>query len=168
MADSRSLGIPTPIPLYVYITRSMQALYAVRGMWSNGSPQGALTGMLGEQVPFLSNDYRQAFYVTLEQMAALERDIGTVPAGAIGHHQRAQFLRRLREAARRGSLDLPAVQSCHRGEPAADPCAVPFQPLVRPTHGKAAALFEEHVMRTVRDFIDFTQSSDYLQGAGHA
>lgn len=149
-----------PAPLHVYITRNMQAFYARRGMWRNGSPQGALTGMLGPLVPLLSNDHRQAFYVTAEQLAALAADISRVPEGAMRGNQRAQFLRRLREAAGRASLVLPAQP----GQPlrAAASChTVPFTALQAPTHGKAAALFSEHVMRTVRDFVDFTQTTAY-------
>lgn len=164
-----------PAPLYVFITTNLQTLYARRGMWINGAPQGVLYGMLGQLVPFLSNDYRQTFYVTPDQLAALWRDMCSVPREAIGGQQQGQFLRRLREAAKRGGLEmselLAAPPGSQTGALATVPTARtktsgagPFRPLLCPPTGKAKLLFQEHVMRTVREFVDFTQSSEYLQG----
>lgn len=160
-----------PAPLHVYIGTNLQALYAHRGMWSNGAPQGVLVGMLGPWVPFLSNNYRQAFYVSTDQLAALWRDMCSVPAEVIGGKQHGQFLRRLREAAKRGGLEMSDILAAQPGsQPAlsAVPAAriktaapVPFHPLQRPAQGKAVALFQDHVMRTMREMVDFSQSSAY-------
>jgi hypothetical protein len=167
-------GTCSPAPLYVYISRNMQALYARRGMWCNDAPQGRLAAMLGSVVPFLSNACRQAFYVTPDQLAALWRDMCSVPPEAIGGHQHGQFLRRLREAALRGGLDIQQLLASEDGTlspagPVPAPLArsampAPFLPLQRPTQAKAAALFTDHVWRTMRDFVDYSQSSAYLQG----
>lgn len=164
-----------PAPLHVHITSNMQALYARCGMWINGSPQGVLAGMLGPLVPFLSNDERQTFYVSADQLAALWRDMLSVPAEAVGGCQHAQFLRRLREAARRAGTGIAEILAAQPGahptlgtlQAAAITTAapVPFHPLLCPSHGKAMALFQDHVMRTVREFVDYTQSSEYMQGA---
>ena len=165
-----------PAPLYIGITTNLQALYARRGMWINGAPQGVLAGMLGPVVPFLSNDDRQVFYVTPDQLAALGQDICSVPIQAIGGRQRAQFLRRLREAAARGGLKIPNIAAAQQGSQATalatpagvkTPAPVPFHPLLCPPHGKALSLFQDHVMRTMREFVDYTQSSAYT-GVSHA
>lgn len=161
-------GASAPAPLHVYLSNNMQAFYARRGMWHNGSPQGALQGMLGPVVPFLCNTHRQAFYLTPEQLAALRADLLAIPATAMGRHQRAQFLRRLREAASRADLVLPATDGQPTtAQPTAGAAPIPFAPLQAPAHGKAKALFQDHVMRTMREFVDFTQGSSYT-GADHA
>lgn len=152
-----------PAPLHVFITTRMQALYASRGMWANGAPQGVLAGMLGPLVPYLSNRDRQAFYVTAEQLAALWRDFIALPPAAVGLHQRAQFLRRLREAGWSVGLDMHTLQTTP-GAPAPTGAARPFHPLRCPADRKARALFQDHVMRTLRDFVDHTQTSSYLKG----
>ena len=173
MADT--IGACAPASLHVYITTNLQALYSRRGMWINSAPQGVLAGMLGPLSPFLCNDYRQAFYVSPDQLAALWSDMCSVPAEAIGGKLHGQFLRRLREAAKRGGLEMSDLLAAQPGsQPAIAAVAaarikisapVPFHPLQCPTHGKSMALFQDHVMRTMREFVDYTQSSEYLEGA---
>ncbi len=172
---ANSIVTAAPACLYVYITTNLQSLYATRGMWLNGQPQGVLAGMLGPLVPCLSTAHRQAFYVSPDQLAALWRDLCSVPPEVIGGQRHAQFLRRLREAANRGGLEmsdlldaqpgsLPSMASSSAAGRTKTAAPVPFHPLRCPSHGKALTLFRDHVMRTVREFVDYSQGSEYLQG----
>ena len=163
--------VPTsavPVPLYVYITTSMQALYERRGMWRDG-PRGVLAAMLGAPVPVLSNKDRQTFYVTRDQLAALRADAEAMPPQAWPtYHQRAQFLRRLREAElRSGLLVQPqaasAARQIARRAPAA-PAPLPFT-WERPEQGPAKKLLEDHIIKTLRDFVDYSQGAAYTEGA---
>lgn len=166
-------GGGAPAPLFVYITNNMQALYARRGMWAGGAPQGALAGMLGPIAPAWCNEHRQAFFVSPAQLADLWRDL-TAPRAITegGRHQSAQFQRRLRESALRAGLNLPDILKAFPGTwsqgSAAAAAPPPLVPLQGPAAGQARDAFERHVMRTTREFVVFTQGSQYLKGANHA
>jgi hypothetical protein len=160
MADStlpRNLGRPGRIT----ISKNMQAHYARRGLWVGGEPIGVLRDMLGRRVDFERPAAAAVFRVSPDQCEALARDIAAQPVyTSFGNlAQRTQFLRRLREAA-----GMPSgVGAACRSSPAPS-TVVPFE-LNRPLGGKAEKAFAEHVMRTVREFVDYTQSGDFEQGA---
>lgn len=154
-------AIGTP---YISITAAMQAFYATRGMWQGGCPQGLLATWLGEQCPWPSST-GAAYWTTYEGLQSLHDDACAVPPQAWpSDHQRAQFLRRLRESAMRagkGAVPTEAVSRPNRLRDTAVGAAVPFEPLVCPPAGRQRKAFEDHVMKTVRDFVDFTQGSAY-------
>ena len=159
MADD-TLPRNTGRPGYISIGERMQAHYARRGLWVGGEPIGVLRDMLGRRVDFERPAAAAVFRVTPDQCEALARDSEAQPVFTSFRNpaQRAQFLRRLREAAgapRRGDATRPASSAL--------PTPVPFE-LTRPLGGRAEKAFAEHVMRTMREFVDFTQSSDYTEG----
>lgn len=158
MADD-TLPCGTGRPGYITISKRMQEHYARRGLWVGGEPIGALRDMLGPRVDYVRPGAPAVFRVTPDQCEALARDIEAQPVHTSFRNvqQRHQFLRRLREAAGLRSWRAPLPPS-----PAPSP-AIPFE-LSRPLGGKAEKAFAEHVMRTVREFVDYTQSSDFEQG----
>lgn len=134
-----------PGAAYINITHRMQALYAVRGMWANGAPAGMLVPMLGPRIVERRAELNAAFFwVTPAQLEALQRDAESL---AVGGRQIAQFLRRLREAARRAGWLAPPPS--------------PFKPLVCPPCGMARAAFEKHVMDCLYEVIAYSQESVY-------
>lgn len=163
---------------YITISEGVQAHYARRGLWVGGEPIGALRDMLGRRVDYERPTAAAVFRVTPDQCEALARDIVAQPVYTSFRtsQQRAQFLRRIREAAGmpRGRNLLPVQSNLpERGLPGlaraprmanpTPPAGVPFE-LARPIGGKAEKAFAEHVMKTVRDFVDYTQSSEFERG----
>jgi len=173
MADD-TLPCGTGRPGCITISEGMQAHYARRGLWVDGEPIGALREMLGRRVDFERPAAAAVFRVTPDQCEALARDIAAQPVYTSFRNpqQRSQFLRRLREAAGLprgrnllpGPANSPGLAGGARLPTPAPQTGVPFE-LARPVGGKAEKAFAEHVMRTVRDFVDYTQSSDFEQGA---
>jgi hypothetical protein len=163
---------PAPGTAYFTLSPALQTFYAARGMWINGQPQGALASMLGPMAwlgtAWASGQRPISFWASDEQLAALADDLRSVGPRGLNGAQLAQTLRRLREAAVRSGSTLATVPSVRPRETAGETApATPFEPLRCPPAGKAKQCFEEHVMRMIRDFVDFTQSSAYT-GADHA
>lgn len=169
MADSTLH--PAPGAPYLNLSDAMQAFYARRGMWRDGAPAGMLAQWLGERCPWTGYGPIVAHWIAPGGLDALAADALAAPPQAWQtYHQRAQFLRRLREAGQRAGM-TPAASIGSAAEAAAPgaavvalPPAVPFEPLRVPTGGKARAAFEVHVMRTVRELVEFTQGSMYSAG----
>jgi hypothetical protein len=156
---------------YIGLSNHLQAFYVRRGMWADGKPRGLLATWLGEPVPW-TVPYAVhgcvAYWTTHEGLAAMRDDaIAAPPQAWRTYHQRAQFLRRLREAGERAGAPVgqPQPKPPRFGQ-VAPPAAPgePFATLAVPPEGtKARAAFERHVMRTLREFVDYTQGTAYTE-----
>lgn len=158
---------PTVGRPWVSLSRGMQALYAARGMWLDGRPQGLLASWLGERIcdaPW--PDGRVEFWITSERLDAMYSDAAMLPAQAwASGQQRGQFLRRLREAKQRAGAPVTGsgcAASPAPGRPADRQPEAPFDALVIPPAGtRAHRAFVEHTWRTLHDFVTYTQGSAY-------
>lgn len=160
MNTESNIGTP-----YIALSTSLQAFYARRGMWRDGKPAGLLASWLGEPCPWKAPGNAVVHGTTHAGLDALAADAESVPPQAWPTpHQRAQFLRRLREAAIRAGgagesptrLAAPSTSTPHAGR------ALPFEPLCIPAEGsRARQAFADHVMRTMREFVDYTQGSEF-------
>lgn len=169
MADSLPSAAPrpfvTPGTPYITITDGLRGFYAARGMWANGQPQGALAAMLGARTPWKSAT-GDSFFVSSAQLEELKRDLIENGPRGLNPWQISQSLRRFREAAVRSGAPAGAGRGIERQAASSAVRAMPFEPLKCPASGKAKQSFEDHVMRTIRDFIDYSQSSAYMQQPG--
>ena len=160
MNTESSVGSP-----YIALSVNMLSFYARRGMWTDDKPAGLLATWLGERCPWKSTGCTVVYWTTHDGLDALAADAESVPPQAWPTpHQRAQFLRRLREAAIRAGgagdsptrLAAPSTSTPHAGR------ALPFEPLCIPAEGsRARQAFADHVMRTMREFVDYTQGSEF-------
>ncbi len=150
----------------VTVSVGMQNYFAQQGLWVDGAPCGKLALLLDRRVtPLAPLDAR--FIVTPQQLEELIREVAVPkPAGVTGQ-QWAQFLRRLYESKAKpiymGPLVNPATGAVLRRSDQG-PAAVPFEPLQRPAQGPAKVKFEDRLMQTLREFVDFTQSSAWIDG----
>lgn len=157
MAASTVPGVP-----FINLSDAMRAFYARRGMWANGAPRGMLALWLGEQLPQHCN-YYVSFWTTHEGLQAMSADACAAPPQAwTNHHQRAQFLRRVREAGERAGVPAYMQRQTNRMPRGQVPPAAPFAELsVPPVGTKTREAFERHVMKTLREFVEYSQGSAY-------
>jgi len=147
---------------YIALSTALQCFYARRGMWADGAPRGLLAAWLGGRCPWKPPAASVQHWTTRAGLAAMAADAENAPPQAWNtYHQKAQFLRRLREAAARS------------GEPPAAPCAaptaasvpraaaVPFELHIPPEGTAARRAFTEHTWRTLHEFVNYTQGSAY-------
>jgi hypothetical protein len=154
---------------YIALGAHLQAFYARRGMWADGAPRGLLAVWLGERCPWRPPNGSVQHWTTCAGLEAMAADAEAAPPQAWQtYHQKAQFLRRLREAAARAGVapcaTVPAAGVA--APPTAGPAAsVPFEPLRIPPEGtRARQAFTEHTWRTLREFVDYSQGSAYGVG----
>lgn len=173
----------------VYFGYALQGYYINRGMWSGNEPQGELAALLNGAEPQIDSTGGATFYLSLDQLRALQHHILHAPVEVqfASGQSRGQALRRLREAIEQ--LEFPRVApGPHRGPAGGAPVTraqarqassgnrkvrasssrapVPFVSLQAPVGDPAKVRsFEEHVMKTLRDFVDFTQSSAYMDAS---
>ncbi|MDP1647975.1 MAG: hypothetical protein Q8M01_07225 [Rubrivivax sp.] len=157
----------TPGMPYVALSSAMQAFYARRGMWAEGLPKGLLAVWLGDRCPWKPPARCVQHWTSCAGLDAMAADAKAAPPQAWGTgQQKAQFLRRLREAAiRAGEAAAPpaapiaaptAAAAAHRAT-----AAVPFGLRIPPEGTAARRAFTEHAWRTLHEFVEFTQSSAY-------
>lgn len=146
---------------YIALSDTMQAFYARRGMWRDGAPAGLLANWTGERCPWTPPASTVQHWTTSEGPRAMAADAEAAPPQAWRtYHQKAQFLRRLRESAERAGCRQVEAPAAARTPDRAS--GAPFEPLHIPADGTAARrAFVEHVMATVREFVDYTQGSEY-------
>lgn len=145
---------------YINLSAAMQAFYARRGMWAKGEPCGMLANWLGTRAPW-TNPYYVSYWTTPTGLAAMVADALDVPSQAwTTPQQRPQFLRRLRESGERAGV--PAHLQLKRDRPCAVELHRPFSDLSVPAEGtKTREAFERHLMNTLREFVEYTQGSEY-------
>ena len=149
---------PAPGLPYINLSNGMQAFYARRGMWANGAPRGMLATWLGDRAD--ETRFYVSYWTTKEGLEAMAADACNAPPQAWpNYHQKAQFLRRLSEAGERAgtrSLHLKRRVGTAPATPAA------FTELRVPPEGtRPRQAFEQHVMKTLREFVEYTQGSEY-------
>lgn len=166
MAETARHPAPPAAPgtPFINLSTAMQAFYARRGMWLDGKPAGLLATWLGDPCPWKVAYDGVAYWTTHAGLHAIRDDAIAAPLqGWTSYHQCAQFLRRLREAeAKAGGKPPYATPLSSTRRVASTTPGAPFEPLSIPAGDKARKAFELHVMTTVREFIDFTQSSAYM------
>lgn len=161
----------TPGGPYVTLHSAMQAFYARRGMWTGGEPRGLLAVWLGPRCPWKAPTAGAVFWTTPDGLAAMAADAEAAPPQAWHtYHQRGQFLRRLREAGHRAG-GLTTMHRASMGSPAApQPGQSPpraFDALVCPPAGsRAHAAFVRHVGLTLRELVEFSQTSAWAADDG--
>lgn len=152
---------------YINLSSNMQAFFERRGMWRAGKPCGVLATWLGERCPWNLPWDAVAHWIVPARLDALIADADGAPIQAwTSTRQRAQWLRRLREAGVRagGVRAATAVSARRAGTDPLTPLNPLAGPLVIPTDGRARKAFEQHVMTTLREFVVFTQGSAYAEG----
>ncbi|GAB1389895.1 MAG: hypothetical protein AMXMBFR78_11650 [Rubrivivax sp.] len=157
MATSLVAAPAAGTPL-VHISPQLRALYAARGMWVNGTPQGWLSTQIGARESPGSN----WFFASAAQVRELMRDLAEKGRQVMSPAQLGQLQRRLREAlVKAGEAGHWPASTAAAGAPAAAPAHNPFEPLVVPPAGRAREAFLKHVGDCVRDLVDYSQSSAY-------
>lgn len=157
---------------YINITRGLQTFYAARGMWINGKPSGELRSMLGPRAPVQPSnpEWGTVFFVSIDQINELIRDVSENGPRGLSTRQMAQSLRRLREAARHAGAPFTghSPQSSKARPNHTD--AVPFDALVCPpeSNQKARKAFEKHAFDCLRAVVDFSQQSAYINEGAHS
>lgn len=154
---------------YIALSASMQAFYERRGMWVNNEPAGMLATWLGERCPWKAPGCTAVYWTTPDGLSAMAADAAAAPAQAwTTYHLCAQFLRRLREAAIRAGgtaiamTNSPATRLAAPSTPTNACRATPFEALRIPAEGtRARRALDEHVMRTVREFVDYSLGSEF-------
>jgi hypothetical protein len=121
------------LTFYIALSPSVQSFYARRGMWADGEPRGALAGWLGPRWGLSGKGgvggESVVHWTSAEGLAGMAADVQAAAPGEWRTLQlRAQFLRRLREAAARGRRRVEAIKALQA--PSAPP-AVPAAPLPR-------------------------------------
>lgn len=155
---------------HINLSGKLRAFYARRGMWAADRPCGALAQWLGERCPWTAPLGSVAHWTTHEGLVAMAADAIAAPpqAWATGH-QRAQFLRRLKEAGIRAGGARAATQADMPAPEQPTRAGVPFAPLRIPPAGtRAHAAFVEHVGRTLRELVEHSQSSEWIDAEGRA
>lgn len=159
-----SSSTPAVLAPWVNFSPAMQAFYAVRGMWADGEPRGLLATWLGTRTPWKTQGDLASFWLKPEGIEPLMRDVESAPA--LGSQQRAQFVRRLREAAHRAGLrqqqpQQPAAAVVRPSLAPSRAAAAPFDPLVSPPPGRARAAFVKHLHDSLRAVVEYSQQSAY-------
>ncbi len=153
-------GAGTP---HIALSPAMQGFYAARGMWAAGSPAGPLAGWLSEKVAGAVASPPLRYWTTAEGLRCRVADAEAVPAAAWPtYHQKAQWLRGLREAGQRAGIAAQEGPPAPQPKPAPVAAAgVPFGRLVIPSGGVARQAFVRHMAASLRDVIDASQSSEW-------
>lgn len=165
---------------WVTFGHALQSFYTSRGMWAANRPRGELAKIVRGAVIDVQPCGNVKFRMTLDQIQALRRDVRDAPFVPVGGQAMGQIERRLREAAVRlgatsssipkRSIQPPAGGAVRprAGQRSRPPAPTPFEPLQAPAAGAAKERFEERCMRTLREFVVFTQSSAYTGEPGAA
>lgn len=154
---------------YIGLSTKLQSFYARRGMWAAGAPRGLLAVWLGDRCPWRPPAACVQHWTTCAGLTAMAADAENAPPQAWDtYHQKAQFLRRLREAKVRAG-EPPAAPAPHGAAPAAASVpratAVPFTLRIPPEGTAARRAFTERTWRTLHEFVEFTQGSAYADEA---
>lgn len=164
MAQHAAPATPARI-IYILFTRRVREICAQQNQWARGQPQGALAQLLARAKPWppLPRSGDVMFECTQPQAEALHAKVRELHASmrAAGINQRdgaavAQWARRIREAIAKGT------------PPVAARAALPGAALIGldlfsppPSDPRVQAAYRQHVMESLRELVDFSQSSAY-------
>jgi hypothetical protein len=161
MANSNGTT-PAPTTIYLNISSRVQRLCRDHALWANGQPRGALATVLTGAVPW-PKDLRTGgiiYECSRPQADAMLALVNTL------HNAMRQAGCGQKDGATAAQWRRRIVESIHKARPPllfgapAAPAGVDLFGAT-PAGAKALDMYQRHVMKSLRDLVDFSQSSAY-------